>query len=102
MGNLYSPTCRERPFEKVFEQRFDYGFGQYTEAKMGRKSTLTGHRKGTLQTRPRLFGQSQKGNSRKPGFRGFAFLGNLVAGEEGSRNLKPRYLFALALGSAPD
>src|SRR5215211_8781603 len=25
---------------------------------MGRKSTLTGHRKGTLQTRARLFGQS--------------------------------------------
>src|SRR5215210_3908320 len=59
-------TVSERPSEKVFEQRFDYGFGQYTEAKMGRKSTLTGHRKGTLQTRPRLFGQSQKVYSRKP------------------------------------
>jgi hypothetical protein len=32
---------------------------------MGRKSTLTGHRKGTLQTRPRLFGQSHKRHSWK-------------------------------------
>jgi hypothetical protein len=56
---------RERPSEKGFEQRFDPGFGQCTEVKMGRKSTLSVIRKGTLQTRPRLFGRSQKGCSRK-------------------------------------
>ena len=40
--------------------------------------------------------------SRKLGFRGFTILGSLVAGKGDSRNLKPRYLFALALGSTPD
>jgi hypothetical protein len=91
---LYSPSCRE-------------GFFSETCIIHPHSYTVPGRtRAGLFTGLPRrvLLGNWASGvwGSRKLGFRGFTILGSLVAGKGDSRNLKPRYLFALALGSTPD